>query len=216
MTLLRRLVAWPYAKLRARADASSISAIPWLPPGLTALLNRLLTDQVTYLEYGAGSSTLFALERAKSVISVESDKHWMRAVLHRVPERHRAKFTALPVDIGATGRLGLPVFRSPTQRRRAKWETYPLAPWRQGASPDVILIDGRFRVACAAATLLHARPGSIVIIDDFAEEVRGYGAVLPLLTATEVVDRAMVFGVPADLDRTAAAAILARAVLDPR
>jgi len=33
--------------------------------------------------------------------------------------------------------------------------------------PNVILIDGRFRVACFLASLLLAKPGTIILFDDY-------------------------------------------------
>jgi hypothetical protein len=77
------------------------------------------------------------------------------------------------VNIGLTQDWGMPVFTKPTRRRVRRWEDYSKAPWRYfraiGQQPDLILVDGRFRVACVLESLLSLSPLSRtqVLLDDY-------------------------------------------------
>ena len=54
-----------------------------------------------------------------------------------------------------------------------RWEEYARAPWRYfrtiGQQPDLILVDGRFRVACVLESLLSLSPLSEtqILLDDY-------------------------------------------------
>jgi hypothetical protein len=72
-------------------------------------------------------------------------------------------------DIGTVGDWGVPKSHDGFSR----YWTYPTLPWvylksiRQ--SPDLILIDGRFRVACALISILFAEEGTLILVDDYAD-----------------------------------------------
>lgn len=136
-----------------------------------------LAASASYLEYGSGSSTLHAATVVPAVVSVESDPRFLAAVEDRcrltalstgTPQRHFIR-----ADIGGTGAWGVPTFRRPTRARLAKWEAYPLAPWLGLGlrfRAETILVDGRFRVACALAVVLR-QPDTewTLFFDDYAE-----------------------------------------------
>ncbi|HTG19783.1 MAG TPA: hypothetical protein VK681_07045 [Reyranella sp.] len=89
------------------------------------------------------------------------------------------------MDIGPTRKWGHPL----DDESKARWPQYAQAVW-QAALPtpvDFVLIDGRFRVACALMALLKARPHARVAFHDFWTRLRAYGAVLPFF---DVVGRA--------------------------
>jgi hypothetical protein len=119
-----------------------------------------------YLEYGSGNSTVLASKFAQRIISVESDAVFSRAVKKMLPER--AGINLINVDIGLTREWGYPIFSRPTERRIRRWKKYPQAPWElYNFSPDLILIDGRFRVACALESLLHIGEDTRILVDDY-------------------------------------------------
>jgi hypothetical protein len=82
-----------------------------------------------------------------------------------------APATLIHADIGRAGPWGAPVRRKPTPARVRRWRIYPHAPWESFARarpPHLILIDGRFRAACAllAGKFLQRRRGEI-LFDDY-------------------------------------------------
>lgn len=98
-------------------------------------------------------------------LSVESDPYYATAV--RRVLSHPESTEILALDMGITGEWGMPMFFS-----KKKGLRYAKAPFeRLGArSPDLILVDGRYRVACALETAAHtARVGSSskMLVDDY-------------------------------------------------
>jgi hypothetical protein len=118
------------------------------------------------------------------------------------------------VDIGQTKAWGHPV----DDASKARWPTYPRAIWRNLEPPDVdfVLIDGRFRVACTLAAVLHVRTSALIAVHDFWTRPKLYGAILEFL---DVVDRAESLGVFAprgEIDEARVEKLLGGYLTDPR
>jgi hypothetical protein len=116
-----------------------------------------------YLEYGSGGSTVLANALVTNLVSVESDGARLADVRRNLEGADRRAMTKLiHVNIGLTQELGMPVFTKPTRRRVRRWEEYARAPWRYfrtiGQQPELILVQGRFRVACVLESLLTLSP----------------------------------------------------------
>ena len=134
-----------------------------------AVLRRCLAVCKTYLEYGAGGSTRLALTYPgiKSMTTVESDPKFIAdefsndAAAEAALESGRLRF--LTPDIGPTGAWGCPIDRS----KEHLWPLYALSPFLGEMAPDLILIDGRFRVACGLTAALEA-PASTILIHDYS------------------------------------------------
>lgn len=114
------------------------------------------------LEFGSGGSTALASRMGKKVFSVESDRAWADRI---------AKETSAVVhhvDIGPTKGHGHPKDRS----MQHKWPDYPISVWERAdfVEPDLILIDGRFRVACFLVALLKIKRETLILFDDFERE----------------------------------------------
>lgn len=129
----------------------------------------------SYLEFGSGASTYVAARLGVSVVTVDSDRKFLEHVeiacrflpAPRVPRRY------IHADIGLVGPWGQPLLKSPSRRRELAWMAYPTAPWRvlgRDFHADVVLVDGRFRVACALATaILQAGQDWTLLFDDYLE-----------------------------------------------
>jgi hypothetical protein len=75
----------------------------------------------------------------------------------------RSCFTSHAIDIGPIKKLGAPLGRT----HQHLWPLYSLAYHTYANKADLVLIDGRFRVACALATWLDASPNTTVLIHDY-------------------------------------------------
>jgi hypothetical protein len=85
----------------------------------------------------------------------------------RASATHTA-FIGHHADIGPTREWGNPADRSKVHL----WPRYCSGVWARIANerlpqPDLVLIDGRFRVACLLATLVMGRPGTRILFDDY-------------------------------------------------
>ena len=139
-----------------------------LPEAEAALLRTTYDGAGVILEYGAGGSTVLAASLAKTaVISVESDMAWVL----RMQAWLQANAAPVPVilhhaDIGATRKWGFPQ----TTDKPDRWPGYALSIWDHPRfqHPDVVLVDGRFRLACLLTTLFRITRPVRVLCDDYA------------------------------------------------
>lgn len=134
---------------------------------------EVVSECVSYLEFGAGSSTIMATRMCEQVTTVESDFRFLEAIERRCEISEGSEFNLLHADIGRTGPWGKPIF--PAIPRFRTWRGYPETPWsRLGADfrADAILIDGRFRVACALTVVLHQPDLEwIMLFDDYEDRM---------------------------------------------
>jgi hypothetical protein len=93
--------------------------------------------------------------------------------------------------VGPIGDWGLPT----TYDRRENFRSYVTAIWEGGESPDFVLIDGRFRVACFFYTVMRAGPGTRIVFDDYKFRPH-YHLVEEVLVPTERNGRQCLFVVP--------------------
>ena len=215
--LVPRTTPWPVSD--AIAAVSSIPDVPdtpHMPETGIERLAELMSRSKSYLEYGTGGSTMLAIRSGvRQLVAVESDLSWLLALRHRVAALAApTEVTWRYEDIGPTGDWGAPVDDSAWRRYRR----YPLGVWREhwreGGSPDLVVVDGRFRVACAIASLLHAAPGTPILFDDYTVRPQ-YHHLEHLISPVAVHDRIAELVVPDDLDRGLAWDMLLEAVTDP-
>jgi glycosyltransferase involved in cell wall biosynthesis len=178
-----------------------------------------------YLEFGTGGSTLLAVRRGGTVVSVESDPQWAAGVRARdeIAEAiSEGRATILHADIGPVGDFGHPHGRDHLDR----WISYLYLPWREwvrrGATPDLVYVDGRFRVACcmsvivALAQKLKSREMPLVLMHDISEVRPFYNPVFSYYETLEAVGSLHLMRVRADVSGAAAFVEMLRHQNDPR
>ena len=153
-------------------------------------LQRQLRTTRLFLEFGSGGSTLLANRLGVRTVSVESDPYYSAAVRRALP--HPEITTILTPKMGLTREWGMPVFG-----KARKAERYVNAPFQHlaGSFPDFILVDGRYRVACAlqsAREAVRAGSTSTLLFDDYATRP-AYHIVETYLGLPERIGRAAVF-----------------------
>ena len=109
-----------------------------------------------------------------------------------------ARFDIDWVDLGPIGWAGRPK----NYAKRAAFQRYIESPWNRGQKPEVILVDGRFRVACFLYSLASADPGSTILFDDYKDREH-YHVVEEFLKPNRFCGRQAIFDVPEALDREA-------------
>lgn len=130
---------------------------PHLLEGELPLFQREVSRAQSYLEFGMGGSTLFAATLGrKRIVSIDSDSSWVSTVADSIaPFRKISKIDLIHCDIGPTGAWGAPV----NHDMMANWPQYFQEPWRRFAAecavPDLVYVDGRFRVACTLYSILR-------------------------------------------------------------
>lgn len=220
--------AAPQTPARMAPRAAAMPGIGQLRmhPVEAALFRAQLTPPPgCYLEWGLGGSTAEALRaRAGLVVSVEGDAAWIagaRRDAQVVAAQAQGRLRLLHADIGPTGDWGTPT----DPATAARWPGYAEAPWavlaQAGAWPDLVLVDGRFRVACCLVLAREAlaRRGQApprLMLHDFNAKRPHYAAIG---IAWRQVDRAgtlRVFRLRGRVDPAALAAAIASHAQDPR
>lgn len=187
-------------KISQRLEGSPISDTPWFDPETLEWFKERLPRAKSYLEFGSGGSTVMAAKLGIPTISIEGDDFFARQVREKVGAE--SSVTVIRPPIGMTGLWGVPVPGSASSSRVQKWRTYVDLAFTQLARedrpfPDFILVDGRFRAACALRSTMEAKAAgaeSDVLIDDYYSEGRShYTAIEELLGHPERIGRSALF-----------------------
>ncbi len=100
------------------------------------------------------------------------------------------RIVPLYCDIGPTREWGHP--QDSTHWRR--FPDYAVLPWRyvgeNGLHPELVLIDGRFRVACMLATCVSIRSEVEILVDDYGNRPN-YHVVEEIMRPIQIVDERM-------------------------
>tara|TARA_B100000900_G_scaffold415810_1_gene447301 strand:- start:45 stop:752 length:708 start_codon:yes stop_codon:yes gene_type:complete len=126
------------------------------------LFEKYVGKSKIYGEYGVGVSTVFANKyKNKHTIAVDSDKNWILNIKKNLLNSKNLEITH--IDLGKLKNWGTPE----GYEYRHNFTKYLNAIWVKSLKPDLVLVDGRFRVACFLTSLLNADKGSIIIFDDY-------------------------------------------------
>lgn len=160
---------------------------PFMDPEGAARFKVELAKATRYLEFGSGGTTVIADRAGIETISVENDRFYARAVASRLAG---GRVRQIVIDNGLTREWGFPLFPAPY-----KAEVYVGAPFGRYPFPDFILVDGRYRVACALESARQAQLRGLVatlMFDDYLERPH-YHAVEQHLGTPEMAGRAALF-----------------------
>lgn len=182
---------------------------PRLLDGERELMDHVFaTECRRYLEFGLGGSTLLAIRHgAESVVAVDSDPDWVASVRDHpeiAPLTATGAVSVLHADIGPIGPWGAPR----DQSQVASWPNYIRLPWtecaRWGAMPNVVYVDGRFRVACCLSVALAAAgrgndgEGPLVMLHDVRDDRPHYGEIFEFFDTVAGVNSLRVLRVRPD------------------
>jgi hypothetical protein len=168
---------------------------PYMPKAEQELLYSYMAVATTMVEFGSGGSTYRACQypNIKKLYTVESDKEWIAqvsAAIANEPTRDKIEFIYCELD--SERNWGQPGPHATDAQRRAYSDAV------LGKDPDLVLIDGRFRVACCLKC-----PAKVpILFDDFLGRPQ-YHSVLDYFQIVEQVGRMVVLNktapVPPDI-----------------
>lgn len=167
----RRRIAAREAEIAARKARPTPAPLPpsrlgrpRMAPEALALFQRVLASGRTrYAEFGVGATAALALGAGcEMVVGVDADPARI-AEVGADPAVAAAiaagRASLLQADLGPLGEGGAPRDRA----RIDRWPRYIAAMWaewdRRGALPELVLVNGRFRLACALSVALVAAAG---------------------------------------------------------
>lgn len=118
---------------------------PWLPYPFVRHLARLCSRSWRVLEFGSGASTVWLAERTAHVVSHENDAQWHA--------RTAARLAAVGCD-------------NVDLRLLTRRDEYSAIDQYGARQFDFVLVDGRWRDACAEAAIRAVRPGGFIYLDN--------------------------------------------------
>jgi hypothetical protein len=214
---------WALANRLGLLGTPPVGISPGLDEHALAEWRAAIRKGGVYLEYGSGGSTIEAVKHASTVVSVDTDKRFLKAVERKIAKTvvEPAPFIPVHADIGWTEKWGRPLFKKPSSKKIARWRNYSSAPWETlrdaGLVPAFILIDGRFRTASALESLIQlpANADCLFMLDDFAQRKEQYDVIMPFIAEIHAVGRALIFRRAANFRRGDCAKLLLEVQSDP-
>ena len=163
-------------KLGQRVRRFAVSGTPGFgSPLAVAFFADRLRSARRFLEYGCGGSTMCAASIGIPFHCVESDSWFLGRVkqaIHKVGMGSPSHQIFEHRSIGRTERWGFPhCVLPPTPNRLRRFARYSDPPDHDTAEelPDVILVDGRFRLACALKVIRWLDGTTYtLVVDDYA------------------------------------------------
>ena len=132
--------------------------------GDDALFKNLISEVKTYFEYGCGKSTEYMYKKSNaSIFSVDTSKEWAAKTLNLSKDSNRERLNVKWIDVGGVADWGYPISFEKKQNfvKYANWF------WEFGLKPDLVVIDGRFRILCFLTSIKFASIGTQIIFDDY-------------------------------------------------
>jgi len=142
---------------RDRAQAPLDLRVPWWPfIAVTGVASRLPVGARAF-EFGGGGSTLWLQDQGVQVTTVEHDPEWHRALQRSLP-KPEDMILSQPGEAGALL----------TSLHPGKFFDDYVATINgfQDGIFDLVILDGRVRVACGMAAMPKLRPGGMLLLDD--------------------------------------------------
>jgi len=164
--------------------------------------NKYIKNSKHYLEFGSGGSTLQTLLKSKTRISsVESSLDWINYMCKYLIIKFflKKRLFFYYVNIGKTKEWGFP-FSNDSKEIFPNYSN-DIFSYVDFNTIDIILIDGRFRVACLLSVIINmpSTEDTIILFHDFWNREK-YHVVLNYVTEIERTDTLAVFRIKNKLD----------------
>ncbi len=165
------------------------------------MLHLYMDSSNNYLEFGSGASTIYGSNAPmiKTIDSVESSEMFINvnlktnAVITNALSTGKLLFHI--IDIGETTSWGIPTNESKIHL----WPNYSRSVFSKKSNHDLVLVDGRFRVACTLNCILNTPENCKIIIHDFWIRPE-YHIVLKYLEILNRIGSLAVFDKKRDID----------------
>lgn len=172
------------------------------------VLQSYLNVSRYYLEYGAGDTTLQAVNTANlaEICSVENNQSDINQYLLSHSNVQTAmRQTRLLFHYVAIGETAAP--DNLTNKAKHLWPLYPLSILTQRNYYDFVVINGQFKIACALNGLLQARSDCIFMLRGF-DAKPDYQQLIPFIDVIEQVNGSIVYQRKPAMDEAKAQTLL--------
>ncbi len=141
---------------------------PYFSKNDLKLFYKYIDNATNYFEYGSGGSTIKVSEKnnIKYIFSVESDIEWYNKI--KILLKDRKNFNYILNEMNTLSKkFGYPGPNATEIEKINYSEQINLLDKDMKNKIDIILIDGRFRVACCLKCFNNISDNCLIIFDDF-------------------------------------------------
>lgn len=139
--------------------------VPWWTYNAIDEVEQFLADRenARVLEYGSGASTVWLSKRVSSVISIEHHKHWYSIITEKT--RNMANVTVVLKEAPPLQK-GMKALSQKSGFSEVDFTDYVNAVNENPGPYDMIVIDGRARVACLQVAIQHLAKNGMIVFDN--------------------------------------------------
>jgi len=131
------------------------SAFPWINYSTIQFMHHIVSKGTKVLEFGAGGSSLFFLERKANLISIEHQAEWINEVQKRASKKQLMRWSHHLIS-SSQHSSSVPLA-----------DHYLLALKNiADSSIDLVVVDGRHRVESVKRAMAKVKPGGSLILDN--------------------------------------------------
>ena len=132
--------------------------------GDDGLFKNLILEVKTYFEYGCGKSTEYMYKKSNaSIFSIDTNREWATKTLNLSKDSNDDRLNVKWIDVGDVADWGYPI----SFEKKQNFVQYANWFWNFGLGPDLVVIDGRFRILCFLTSIKFAPTGTKIIFDDY-------------------------------------------------
>lgn len=171
---------------------------PYMKNDEIKLFNKYLSKSTNYFEFGSGGSTLYAIQNnVNNIITVETDPKWIdilkknKYISKKINDK---KLEILYIDINCTWwhHVSWGKRKKPYTKNTENWIKYSKLIMKSSFTPDLILIDGRFRVASALESVKVMNDETYLLFHDYTMRTQ-YHVIEEFFNKIECVNTLQVF-----------------------
>ena len=132
--------------------------------GDDGLFKNLILEVKTYFEYGCGKSTEYMYKESNaSIFSIDTNREWATKILNLSKDSNDERLNVKWIDVGDVADWGYPI----SFEKKQNFVQYANWFWNFRLRPDLVVIDGRFRILCFLTSIKFAPIGTKIIFDDY-------------------------------------------------
>lgn len=143
--------------------------VPSFDPGVTEILEGALNDKARVFEFGTGGSTIWFAKRVAKLVSVEYNPDWFKVLKQGFKE----DFGGVPANVTLLLKSGFSDSRwllSQTTKQQVGREFVDSISEFPNSYFDLVVVDGRARMACMAKSKPKVKLGGVILLDDSQRE----------------------------------------------
>lgn len=141
--------------------------LPWMNYAAIAFLDDFLTEHARVFEWGMGGSTVFWQARAQDVISVEHDVGWFEAAQESLATAHQTSKMPNMILEEPDNEANADFASGAKQYQGKSFERYVRSIDQFAENTfDVIVVDGRARMACLRQAPSRLAPNGVIVLDN--------------------------------------------------